>query len=125
MPKNIKEEILVLRLLGEEKAIVGMYRQKSFFLFFSGQGWLWQVRYSCGCKAGGTMCNLAKHKSGLWNDLSALTTRLQHPAPFWSQNLVFLRCAASGIGACLAQGLDTLLGCRFHCSNLPLELRWA
>lgn len=41
------------------------------------------------------MHNLVKCKSSLWKDLSALTNRLQSPAPFcmlsvWSPNLAFL-----------------------------------
>lgn len=43
MPKNIKEEILVLKLCGKEKAIVGTYAKKSFLFFFSRQGWSWQA----------------------------------------------------------------------------------
>ena len=43
MPKNIKEEILVLELWGKEKAIVGTYAKRSFFFFFSRQGWSWQA----------------------------------------------------------------------------------
>lgn len=43
----------------------------------------------------GIMHNLVKCKSSLWKDLSALTNRLQSPAPFcmlsvWSPNLAFL-----------------------------------
>jgi len=43
MPKNIKEEILILRLWGEKKAIVGTYAKRSLLFFFSRQGWSWQA----------------------------------------------------------------------------------
>jgi len=67
----------------------------------------------------GIMCNLVQCKSSSGKDLSALTNRLQSPAPscmlaFWPQNLAFLFrgvASASGRGACLARGLGTLLGC--------------
>lgn len=40
MPKNIKEEMMVLK---KEKAIVGTYAKRSFLFSFSRQGWSWQA----------------------------------------------------------------------------------
>lgn len=65
MPKNIKEEILVLKLCGKEKAIVGTYAKKSFLFFFSRQGWSWQAQCSFGCKEGGDYAQPGKMQKQL------------------------------------------------------------